>query len=192
MTANASELLLLRERFHSPATLQARRTLPEVIAQEALVDALRDALSTPTLTMAAPPSSLQGGFSRVLIHVRVRSGTVEVPEDLVVRILPDVEARDREVAFQATLARQGFPTIEIIATGDGNDEIGPFSVMPFVAGRPFVDLESPREMVGAFRRVPAQLARTMATLHAVDPAEVMRAFDAHATRPDVDALLEQV
>lgn len=147
--------------------------------------ALRGALGAPRLTVTSPPVTLTGGFSRTMLRVGVSGVPDGTPNDLVVRILPSLSARDREVAFQATLARAGFPTIDVVATGDGDEAsgLGPFSVMPYVAGRPFVDLDSPRDMLGSFRRVPGQLATTMLTLHATDPAPVRAALG----RPDPDA-----
>lgn len=163
-----------------------------MVEPDALAEALREALSAPLLTIPSPPVALAGGFSRVMLRVPIEQAPGGLPAEVVVRILPDVAARDREVAFQATLARHGFDTIDVLATGDGNSRIGPFTVMPFVTGRPFVDLENRRDMLGAFRRVPGQLAETMLALHAVDPMLVRQGFGATIRAPDLDAILDEV
>jgi aminoglycoside phosphotransferase (APT) family kinase protein len=128
---------------------------------------------------------LRGGFSTEMTKVVSSDGTA-----FVIRSCSDVDACAREVAFQGTLASMGFPTVAVLAHGVHRDR--PFIVMPFVRGRPFVDLDSPRDMLGAFKRVPTVLADVMIELHRVDPAGVADALGSDNRPDDVDWTLQAI
>lgn len=128
---------------------------------------------------------LRGGFSTETTKVVTGDGTA-----FVLRAGHSIDASAREVAFQRSLAAAGFPTIEVLAHGvvDGR----PYIVMPFVHGRPFVDLDSPREMLGAFKRVPDALADVMVELHRVDPDRVVAALPSNGRADDVESILNAI
>jgi aminoglycoside phosphotransferase (APT) family kinase protein len=121
---------------------------------------------------------LTGGEWATMACLDVTGVPEGVPEKVVLRIAPDAEMGAKEIAVQQAVRATGVETPEVHAAGGtGGPFPGPWAVMDFVDGRSLLaGLDGPaalRQAVPLLRRLPAQLADTMATIHRIDPAPVV-------------------
>lgn len=148
----------------------------------------------PAAEVVDGPRVLSGGFWASMATIRVEGQPDEVPAALVVRQAPDQAMGAKEAAVQAALASLGFltPAVRISEPATAGD--GWWSVADFSAGRPLLaGLDGPAALRRApqlVRDLPGQLARTMATLHRLDPDPVTAAVRAAA--PEVAWTIEDV
>jgi aminoglycoside phosphotransferase (APT) family kinase protein len=123
---------------------------------------------------------LTGGEWATMAHLQVTGVPDGVPEDVVLRIAPDVEMGAKEIAVQRAVLSAGIQTPRIHAAGAANGSFpGPWAVMDFVDGHSLLagldGAAALRQAVPLLRRLPVQLADTMATIHRIDPAPVLEA-----------------
>jgi len=155
------------------------------VIDEKILEALR--AEWPDITHAEPPRPLLGG-QWATIHRLQLDGTADgVPGDLVLRVAPHAEMAAKEHAVQVAAAQAGVPTPRIHLTGPAGGPLGgAWVVMDLAPGAPLLaDLDGAAALARLpriLRRMPRQLASTMAAVHRVDPAPVSE--QVHAIAPD--------
>ena len=88
-------------------------------------------------------------------------------------LLPSAHAVDREYRVMTALARTDVPVPRTVLFCEDRDVVGtPFYVMERVEGRVFDDCALPGVAPDERRAMYESLARTLAALHAVDPAAI--------------------
>src|SRR5438477_13073 len=147
-----------------------------------LLEVLRRKTESPELRYATPPLPVTGGFWADILAVRLTGAPPDLDRDLIVRIVPTVEAAQREAIVQSEVVAQGFPAPPVRLTGMAQDGRGrPFIVMDRMPGRPpLPEIGGPAALAGIGRaaiKLPDLLARTAARLHALDPAPLRRPPD---------------
>lgn len=149
----------------------------------ALVATLREATGRVDLELAAPPVPLTGGFYAEMLRFRLADAPPGLEGDLVARIVPDPIAGEWEATVQRAVAGQGFPTPAVRLSAGAAGPLGRYLiVMDALDGRsPMSGLgigAVATEIPHLLRRLPDQLARLAADLHALDPAPLAEALDA--------------
>ena len=138
---------------------------------------------------------LLGGQWATMAHVRIAGGPEDVPEDVVIRVVPDAVMGAKELAVQAAAADAGIQTPRVHLTGDaGGPPGGAWAVMDFAQGRQLLGglegVDAIRQLPALLRLLPRQLADTMAAIHRIDPAPVIARV--HAAAPGVALTVEDV
>lgn len=157
---------------------------------------VRHAAGDETIEFAGVPEPLTGGFWAQLVSFRLRGAPPGWDRPLVARVMPDQGTAAKETAFQRAIAAAGYPTPSVHAAG-GPDEgiVGQsYVVMDLASGRPLLaGLDGVRALLrlpSLARRLPKTLARALAELHALDPADVIAELDAAGEpRPTVPAMV---
>ena len=151
------------------------------ISAEQILEALRSAW--PTVGLAAEPRPLTGGYWATILHLRLTGIPDGVPDDVVLRVVPDPEMGAKEIAVQVAMAEAGAPTPTVHLTGPAGGPLGDaWAVMDLAPGDPLLagldGAAALRDLPRHLARLPAQLADTMAAVHRIDPGPVVR--HAHA------------
>lgn len=159
-----------------------------------VLDALRR-LDAPHLTLACPPHRLTGGFWAEMWTLTLDNPGPRLPERVVLRITPDAQLGAWETAVQRIVADMHYRTPAIIASHHSTDATRFWSVMQHVSGQPLLaGLSGTRALMRLpqlARRLPDQLARVTAQLHALDPTAVeQKARELRDGRDGIDGLLE--
>lgn len=120
---------------------------------------------------------LTGGQWAAMAHLRLAGRPDDVPADVVLRVAPDAAMGAKELAVQAAAGDAGIATPRIRLTGPaGGPLVGAWSVMDLAVGEPpIADLDATSaigRLPALLRRLPRQLADTMATIHRIDPQPV--------------------
>lgn len=144
---------------------------------DALLEVLRAATATPTLSYDGTPSRLTGGFWAELVAFRLRDAPRAWAGPLVARVMPDAATAAKETVFQAEVAQQGFPTPVVHLAGGPDAGLGrSFLVMDLASGDPMLGGLGGAGAIAALprlaRRLPDTLAATMARLHRLDASAV--------------------
>ena len=147
---------------------------------QALVAALRRDVGQE-LALRSMPQRLSGGFWASIWVVEFEHAPAPFTGRLVLRIMPDADAVEREVAVQSWLAEAGYPTPRVFASGHAEGLGEAYAVMQHAAGRsPLGGLKLGRAILG-IRRIltdmPKLLAQTAADLHALDPQPLGEVFN---------------
>ena len=148
-----------------------------------LLGALREATGRVDLDYAARPVPLAGGFYAEMLRFRLANPPPELDRDLVARIVPDSAVGAWESTIQGAVAGQGFPTPQVRLIAEASNPLGRYLiVMDAVDGQmPMADLGI-RGIVGQIpklvHRLPDQLAKVAADLHALDPQLLGEQLDA--------------
>jgi aminoglycoside phosphotransferase (APT) family kinase protein len=158
---------------------------PEGTASQ-LLDTLRSETGRADLAFAVPATQLSGGFYAEMLRFRLADPPAGLDGDLVARIVPSPAAGAWEATIQRAVADQGFPTPAVRLTAPESSPLGRYLiVMDAVDGRPPMEGLSigtiATQLPGLVRRLPDQLARIAADLHALDPgplAERLASLDA--------------
>lgn len=143
---------------------------------EQILEALQ--IEWPDVAHAEPPRLLLGG-QWATIHRLQLDGTPEgIPGDLVLRVAPLADMAAKEHAVQAAAAQAGVPTPRIHLTGPTGGPLGgAWSVMDLAPGAPLLtDLDGTAalaQLPRILRRLPGQLATTMAAVHHIDPTPIV-------------------
>ena len=130
-----------------------------------------------------------------MYRLQVSGTPAGVPADLVLRVVPHPEMGAKELAVQRAAADAGVDTPAVRLSGpEGGPLGGAWAVMDFAAGAPLLagldGSAAIRRFPGIVRRLPRQLAETMAAIHRVDPAPMERAVREAA--PGVALSVEEV
>jgi aminoglycoside phosphotransferase (APT) family kinase protein len=128
---------------------------------------------------------LHGGQWAAIARVRLGHAPVGVPEDVVVRVVPDALMGAKELAVQAAAADAGVVTPRIHLTGSAGGPLGgAWAVMDYVEGRQLLagldGVSAIRQLPVLLRQLPRQLAATMVAIHRVDPSRVSECVRAAA------------
>lgn len=120
---------------------------------------------------------LLGGQWATMARIRVAGAPVGVPEDLVLRVVPDAAMGAKELAVQAAAHDAGIRTPKVHLTGDEGGPLGgAWAVMDLAPGSPMLagldGLAAIRRLPALLRGLPGQLADTMTSIHRVDPGPV--------------------
>jgi aminoglycoside phosphotransferase (APT) family kinase protein len=120
---------------------------------------------------------LAGGQWADLAHLRLAGQPDGIPGDVVLRVAPDAAMGAKEMAVQAAVGDLGIATPRVHLTGPAGGPLGgTWSVMDLVLGEPLIaDLDGAaalRRLPALLRRMPRQLADTMASIHRIDPRPV--------------------
>ena len=139
-----------------------------------LRDTLRDATGRADLEFTAAPTPLTGGFYAEMLRFRLADPPPGLDRDLVARIVPNPAAGAWEATIQRAVADQGFPTPAVRLTVDETSRLGRYLVVmdavdgqPPMAGLGIGAIAT--QIPDLLRRLPDQLARIAADLHALDP-----------------------
>jgi aminoglycoside phosphotransferase (APT) family kinase protein len=148
-----------------------------------LLDVLRTATGCPDLSYARAPQPLTGGFWAELLQFSVSGAPEGWPAELVARLMPDEAMAQKETAVQTAVANAGYRTPVVRASGNSSTGLGhAFMVMDRAPGGPLLaGLDGIAALVRApllARRIPDVLARSMASLHALDSAPVRAELEA--------------
>src|SRR4030095_2364703 len=140
----------------------------------ALVEFLRELLSTPALDLAAPPTPLSGGFDTSIYAIRLRDAPAVFAGPVGLRVMAPYGAPGpralRERAIQNAVASQGYPAPQVLAATTDPVPLGaPFLLMERLPGRVLVGAQ--RGGVGGVL-VDAQLR-----LHALKAGPLFAAID---------------
>jgi aminoglycoside phosphotransferase (APT) family kinase protein len=161
-----------------------------------LLDVLRTETGCPGLSYARSPQPLTGGFWAELLQFSVSGAPRGWPAELVARLMPDEAMARKETAVQRAVADAGYPTPVVRVSGGPSSGLGPaFMIMDRAPGGPLLaGLNGVAALVRApllARRIPDVLARSMASLHALDPAPVRAELDGMLNVvTDVPSMLE--
>ena len=158
-----------------------------------IIEALRGAW--PDADLAAAPRPLTGGYWATILHLRLTGTPDDVHDDVVLRVVPHPEMGAKESAVQAALAGVGAPTPAVHLTGPAGGPLGDaWAVMDLAPGDPLLagldGAAALRQLPRILARLPAQLADTMAAIHAIDPAPVVQR--ARAVAPTVALSLDEL
>jgi len=153
-----------------------------------LLDVLRAAAGEPGLVYDRRPEPMHGGFWAELCSFSLAEPPDGWPKELVARVMPDPGAARKETIVQSAVARVGFPTPMVRASGGPEDGLGrAFMIMDRGPGGPLLaGLDGAGAVAsgaGLLRRIPVVLAETMARLHALDP-DLVRGELMAAAAPD--------
>ena len=139
----------------------------------ALVEFLRASLGAPKLDLAAPLTSLSGGFDTSIYALRLREAPAAFAGSLVLRVLAahhDPARALRERTIQNAVADQGYPAPRVlVVTTDPRPLGAPFLLMEHLTGRVLVDAR--RVGMGGV------LAEAQARLHALSAEPLLAALD---------------
>ncbi len=154
--------------------------LPEAALADALLAHLRDVASVGTLSFAAAPERLLGGFDTLVYQFALQGAPAALAGPLIVRVFRDARgpARARyEASVQNAVAALGFPVPNVLLTCTNRDVVGgAFNVMPRVQGRVMLDAFFGPRIV----RMPALLADLHARLHRLDADAFVEGIDPDA------------
>jgi aminoglycoside phosphotransferase (APT) family kinase protein len=147
-----------------------------IISAETAEAALRTAW--PEARLTAEPEPMTGGQWARMARLAVTGTPAGVPNDLVLRIAPHAEMGAKELAVQRRMAAAGVATPPIRLAGPAGEAFGgAWAVMDFVPGAPLLaGLDGPgviRRLPRLARRLPVQLADTMAAVHRIEPGPVL-------------------
>ncbi len=155
--------------------------------EDDLLEVLRSATATPSVTFDGRPGRLSGGFWAELVSFRLHGAPVGWQGDLVARVMPDPGTAAKETAIQAEVAAQGYPTPAVHLAGGPEDGVGQaFMIMDLATGGPLLGgldgLVAIRALPRLARRLPKALATAMARLHGLDPEPVRARLSASGGR----------
>ncbi len=163
------------------------------ISSEQIIEALRGAW--PGVDLAVEPRPLTGGYWAAIFHLRLTGTPDAVPDDVVLRVVPDAEMGAKEAAVQAALAAAGAPTPAVHLSGPAGGPLGDaWAVMDLAPGEPLLGgldgAAALRKLPRLLTRLPAQLAGVMAAVHRIDPSPVLERVRAAA--PTVALSLDEL
>ena len=126
------------------------------------------------------PEPLSGGFWAQIWKVELDNAPAPFDQPLVLRVMPDRLAGQREALVQRLVADAGFPTPHILTSGSAPDLGEAYIVMERINGRtPLGGLQLGPELLGLpklLRRLPAMLADVTARLHGIDSGPLQAAM----------------
>jgi aminoglycoside phosphotransferase (APT) family kinase protein len=146
------------------------------ISSEQILETLRGAW--PAVDLAAEPRPLTGGYWAAIFHLRLTGTPDDVPDDVVLRVVPHPEMGAKEATVQAALAEAGAPTPTVHLTGPAGGPLGDaWAVMDLAPGEPLLagldGAAALRKLPRLLTRLPEQLAHTMASVHQIDPGPLV-------------------
>jgi aminoglycoside phosphotransferase (APT) family kinase protein len=151
-----------------------------------LLPQLRAELEEPDLTYAEPPVSVIGGFDTLIYSFRLKSAPEDWSGPLILRVFRQhtnpLRAR-WEGAVQTALVELGYPAPRVLLVGTTTEAVGGvFVIMERLPGKMMLeDVFKPARLFSALPRilsdVPRVVAKAQASLHALDPAPLLRALD---------------
>lgn len=168
------------------------------ILADRLLTVLRHTTGTPTLTFAAPPERLTGGFWAELVAFRLRGAPDGWDRDLVARVMPEPAVAHKETLVQTEVASRGFATPTVRTAGGPDDGLGrAFMVMDRACGVPLLGgLDGAKALARLPQlaaALPETLAVTMAALHRLDPEPLRHRLGDHSPVPvTVQAMLDHL
>jgi len=149
----------------------------------------------PEFALTEAPTPLTGGQWATMFRLAATGVPVGVPEDLVLRIVPHAEMGAKELAVQRGAADAGVPTPAVRLSGPADGPVGgAWAVMDFAAGAPLLSgldgTAAVRRFPQIVRRLPGQLADTMAAVHRVDPQPIVD--EVRAAAPSVALTVDEL
>jgi aminoglycoside phosphotransferase (APT) family kinase protein len=174
-----------------------------VTHEQHLLAALRAHLQRSDLLFRESPQPLTGGYSNEILRFSLDGAPPPFDRPLVVRITHEEGDTAREAIIEDGVANEGFPAPPVLLRGDASSPFGtPFLITPLSPGVPFDDSITARTAIASFRRLPEQVAATMAALHEVPTGSIAarlaangwpsERLDSLATLADVDGWAEQL
>jgi aminoglycoside phosphotransferase (APT) family kinase protein len=155
----------------------------ESLAERLLV-VLRRVTGEPALDYDGLPTRLTGGFWAELVSFRLEGAPDGWRGPLVARVMPDAATAAKETAFQTEVAKQGYSTPTVRASGgpDVGVDGRAFMVMDLAMGQPLLagldGIAAVKRLPSLARRLPVTLADVLARLHRLDPTPVERHLEA--------------
>ena len=152
---------------------------------EALLAALRTDLGGTEVRFSEVLQPLAGGYSNEIFRFRLEDAPPPFDQLLVLRLTHDERDTAREGVIENGVAEQGFRAPPILLRGASSSAFGrPFLVTPLSPGVSFDETMTARTAIGAFRRLPDQLATVMAALHAVPTENITARLATEGWQPD--------
>ena len=155
-----------------------------------LLSVLRRASGDEGLTLTGSPRPVNAKGSVLFVDIRSSRGDLTGPA--VVRISGEPEVAERETRFQSYLHEIGYPTPEVVLSGETTDDLdGAWLLTELVDGLA-VRVRSGRNLsrvltsLGMLWQRPLLLADMMARLHSVDTEPLMTDQDGGADGSDFD------
>ena len=143
---------------------------------ERILEALRG--RWPTVGLVDEPRPITGGQWATIRRLCLTGAPDGVPTDLVLRVAPHAEMAAKEQAVQAAVADGGARTPRIYLTGPAGGPLeDAWALMDLAPGTPLLadldGLAALGRLPQILRRLPRQLADTMAGIHRLDPDPVI-------------------
>jgi aminoglycoside phosphotransferase (APT) family kinase protein len=152
---------------------------------EHLLAALRAHLDRAEVRFSEALDPLDGGYSNEIFRFRLEDAPPPFDQPLVLRLTHDERETAREGIIQNGVAEQGFPAPPILLRGGSSSAFGrPFLVTPLSPGVSFNETIRARTAIGAFQRLPDQLAAAMLALHEVPTENITARLTAQGWEPD--------
>ena len=152
---------------------------------EQLLATLRAHLDRAEVRFSEALQPLDGGYSNEIFRFRLEDAPSPFDQPLVLRLTHDERDTAREGIIENGVAEQGFPAPPILLRGGSSSAFGrPFLVTPLSPGVAFDETITARTAIGAFRRLPDQLAAAMVALHGVPTENITARLTAEGWEPD--------
>jgi aminoglycoside phosphotransferase (APT) family kinase protein len=152
---------------------------------EQMLAALRTHLDRAEVQFSEALHPLEGGYSNEIFRFRLEDAPAPFDQPLVLRLTSDERDTAREGIIENGVAEQGFPAPPILLRGGSSSAFGrPFLVTPLSPGVSFNETITARTAIGAFRRLPDQLAAAMVALHGVPTENITARLTAEGWEPD--------
>ena len=155
---------------------------------EKLISYLRGEFNNPTIDYDSPLVQLQDGFETFTYRFKLRGIQDELSKPLVLRLYPHFYGTRNaiwESTIQNVLASEGYPVSKAyIICPDMSILGGAFFIMEFLPGKLLMD--APLETV------PDILGKTHASLHRIDPADVIKKLREQGIEEDEYRLTSQL
>jgi aminoglycoside phosphotransferase (APT) family kinase protein len=156
-----------------------------VDCDEQLLAVLCAHLDRPGLRFTEPLQPLQGGYSNEIFRFRLEDATPPFDQSLVLRLTHDERDTAREGIIENGVAERGFPAPPVLVRGGSSSAFGaPFLITQLSPGVAFDETITARTAIGAFRRLPDQLAAAMLALHKVPTENIAAGLTAEGWEPD--------
>ena len=128
---------------------------------------------------------LEGGYSNEIFRFRLDHAPFPFDQPLVLRLTHDERDTAREGIIENGVADQGFCAPPVLLRGGSSSAFGrPFLITPLSPGVSFDETITARTAIGAFRRLPEQLAATMVALHGVPTENITACLTAEGWEPN--------
>ncbi len=116
---------------------------------------------------------------------RLEEAVSPFDQPLVLRLTHDERDTAREGIIEDGVAERGFSAPPVLLRGGSSSPFGrPFLVTPLSPGVAFNETITVRSAIGAFRRLPDQLAAAMLALHRVPTENITARLTAEGWEPD--------
>ena len=151
--------------------------------QALFLNAVRAATSTPTLAIRGTFTPISGGYCAKIYGVEFDNAPPDLDRPLVLRVLPNANHPEHEIAMQRAIAELGYPAPTVRLADPTETTIGqPYMLMDRAVGVPLLSNLALGRAITMLPRIlaslPKILANALVELHQLDTAPVRAALTA--------------